>query len=577
MIIIYCIIVIFSSLLISKDYEFTSPYLNDSTLNNVDKLISYETISRDIKNSNDKAIFFQAVSYHIYKNTLSIEKETVKLVDNYSNLINDLEERLGIQPTKISYNLGSPIYETHFTLKKIDRKLIKSNFYLEHATKLKSQYLSFLRYRTDLINLCESRISELINELDNSSIDKIYGDLELDKQIILMNFTNISEFKKYDNFSHIFPEIIINRYKDRNDIYIEYSGKIEPDTNAITVNNLNKYLLDGTFNVKGSAILINYKLYSISDWSLLINETHECDIRDTNCMYDTFLFNLDQSISPLIKGVSYNDFSYKEKRTIIDKNLSNNHNNLFNKILDDFVVQKDYEFNIDFKGMEIGDNSQISTKEFDLKKHPKSVSSRKEKTNKLIKIFSDFILSPYDINIGNIEMDINKNDNAYVDLYVPVSYLVRDDDLKKSLKNFKYNNQKNKPNVNIYEFLYENYSFDDEQLQYLYSNSSEIFPVLFFTDVNGNIQKIIIDSWDTKYDNLYFGDYDVSRYEIFNQLFTIIESNNGLLFSLKNKEFRTDYKLTMPISVLDNYTRLTIKLFSRNDLDKYLPVSQLKF
>ena len=145
MIIIYCIIVIFSSLLISKDYEFTSPYLNDSTLNNVDKLISYETISRDIKNSNDKTIFFQAVSYHIYKNTLSIEKETVKLVDNYSNLINDLEERLGIQPTKISYNLGSPIYETHFTLKTIDRKLIKSNFYLEHATKLKSQYLSFLR------------------------------------------------------------------------------------------------------------------------------------------------------------------------------------------------------------------------------------------------------------------------------------------------------------------------------------------------------------------------------------------------------------------------------------------------
>ena len=54
MIIIYCIIVIFSSLLISKDYEFTSPYLNDSTLNKVDKLISYETISRDIKNSNDK-------------------------------------------------------------------------------------------------------------------------------------------------------------------------------------------------------------------------------------------------------------------------------------------------------------------------------------------------------------------------------------------------------------------------------------------------------------------------------------------------------------------------------------------
>ena len=69
----------------------------------------------------------------------------------------------------------------------------------------------------------------------------------------------------------------------------------------------------------------------------------------------------------------------------------------------------------------------------------------------------------------------------------------------------------------------------------------------------------------------------MSRYEIFNQLFSVIESNNGLLFSLKNKEFNTNYKLTMPISVLDNYTRLTIKLFSRKELDTYLPITELKF
>tara|TARA_B100002051_G_C16744555_1_gene646608 strand:- start:5542 stop:7275 length:1734 start_codon:yes stop_codon:yes gene_type:complete len=573
----FCIIIVFSSLIVSKDYEFSSPYLKDSTLNNTDQLLNYDSISKVIKNNYDKAIFFQAVSYHIYKNTLNIEQETIKLVDNYSNLINDLENRLGIQPTKISYNLGSPGYKTHFIFKTINRKLIKSNFYLTHVENLKNQYLSFLRYRSELINLCESRISELINELDNSSIDKIYGDLGLDKQIILMNFTNISNFEKYDNFSNIFPEIIMNRYKNRDDIYVDYSGKISPDTNTLSINNLNKFLLDGSFNIKGNTIMINYKLYSISDWSLLINKSQECDIRDTNCIYDTFLWNLEQSINPLLKGVPYNDFSNEDKTVIIKKNKTDNKDELFNKILDDFVVQKDYDFNIDFKGMDIGDNSQFNTKEFDFKNHPKSVSSRTEKTNKLLQIFSDFMLNPYNINIGNIEMNVNKSDNAYVDLNVPVSYSVKENDFKKSLKNFKYNNQKNKPNINIYEFLYENYRFQDIQLQDLYSNSSEVFPVLFFTDVNGNIQKIIIDSWDTRYENLYFGDYDVSRYEIFNQLFSVIESNNGFLFHLKNKEFNTNYKLTMPISVLDNYTKLTIKLFSRKELDKYLPITELKF
>jgi len=33
----------------------------------------------------------------------------------------------------------------------------------------------------------------------------------------------------------------------------------------------------------------------------------------------------------------------------------------------------------------------------------------------------------------------------------------------------------------------------------------------------------------------------------------------------------------MPISILDNYTQLTIKIFERSDLDSYLPINELKF
>jgi len=33
----------------------------------------------------------------------------------------------------------------------------------------------------------------------------------------------------------------------------------------------------------------------------------------------------------------------------------------------------------------------------------------------------------------------------------------------------------------------------------------------------------------------------------------------------------------MPISVLDNYTQLTVKIFRRSDLDAYLPINELKF
>ena len=37
-----------------------------------------------------------------------------------------------------------------------------------------------------------------------------------------------------------------------------------------------------------------------------------------------------------------------------------------------------------------------------------------------------------------------------------------------------------------------------------------------------------------------------------------------------------NYNVTMPLSILNNYTRLTVKMFSREDLDKYLTVDHLQ-
>ena len=93
----------------------------------------------------------------------------------------------------------------------------------------------------------------------------------------------------------------------------------------------------------------------------------------------------------------------------------------------------------------------------------------------------------------------------------------------------------------------------------------------------GNIQKIIIDSWDTKYDHLLFGEYDVSRINSFSPLLSVIQSDKNMNLNITKKEQEITYKVTMPVSVLDNYTRMTVKLFTRAQLDSYLPISELKF
>ena len=50
-----------------------------------------------------------------------------------------------------------------------------------------------------------------------------------------------------------------------------------------------------------------------------------------------------------------------------------------------------------------------------------------------------------------------------------------------------------------------------------------------------------------------------------------------MYLNIKEDSYTVYYKVIMPVSVLDNYTRLTIKIFTRSELDKYLPISELKF
>ncbi len=577
-----CQILMFCSILFSIDNSFSNSFLPDSIAMNVEKLLDFETISNSINNKNDKEFFYQSVSYHLYLQTLETEKHTKSIVDNYSDLINELEKRLEISPTIISHSLNSPIYQSHFEYKQINRKLVKSEYYRKQASKLKNQLLSFIRYQSEIINLCDDRIAELIYMLNEKTVNNIYGEFNLEKQLVVMNFTNLSDINKYEDFSSKFPEIISNRFKDRDDVSVMFSGRIDPDTEVFNGNNSDRYIVDGSFTINGFDMSINYKIYQLDNWKLISNSNVECDLRDIECIYDTFLWKFEQSLDTDLKGLTYDDFSNNEKKLILENSIKSNEfdfekDDLFSRILEDFVIQKDYDFNLDYKGMDFSNLIDNNSKEFDLKKHPMSSSIREEMTKELIDIILNFTSNPYEISIGDIEMQVNRTDNAYVDLTVPVSYKIKKDELNKLIKNFKFNTFKSNNLVETYEFINDNYTFNVQDKNLIYDFDNEIFPVLFFTDVNGNIQKIIIDSWDSSYDNLLFGDYDVNRYELFTHLFNLLDSSNGILFNIKNSTQNINYKLAMPVSVLDNYTRLTVKIFTREELNKYLPVTELSY
>ena len=73
-----------------------------------------------------------------------------------------------------------------------------------------------------------------------------------------------------------------------------YSGSIEPDLRKLISNESEsaKFLIDGSFLVDGYDITVNFKVYNINDWSLTADESLVCDIRDVDCVYDSFLWTL---------------------------------------------------------------------------------------------------------------------------------------------------------------------------------------------------------------------------------------------------------------------------------------------
>ena len=52
---------------------------------------------------------------------------------------------------------------------------------------------------------------------------------------------------------------------------------------------------------------------------------------------------------------------------------------------------------------------------------------------------NDQSIGQYDIEIGEMNMDFNKNDNAYVDLLVPVTFDINKNTFENSIKAFSYN------------------------------------------------------------------------------------------------------------------------------------------
>ena len=86
-------------ILFFTQFLFSEEIVDAKNITDIQLLLDYNSIARDIDNKTDKAEFYSDISFILYTTTLNLQDETKDILSQYTVLINDLEQRLDIDNT----------------------------------------------------------------------------------------------------------------------------------------------------------------------------------------------------------------------------------------------------------------------------------------------------------------------------------------------------------------------------------------------------------------------------------------------------------------------------------------------
>jgi len=394
--------------------------------------------------------------------------------------------------------------------------------------------------------------------------------------IYLMEFENQQNEFTNSHLTEALPDLIKENYKFREDIRVEYSGDIRPylEKNDFNQDNTIKGLIiNGRFLTINDEFFVEFEAYDIHNWKRLVRRQLFCPVNDIICVHDGFLMAIEYSISPFLTDAldidaTITSLEREPKKRAPGYDLDN----IDNKDIGSLENLDENEDNSVGGGSEKqGQYGDRFYREFNLmNSSPLPDISKIQNSKKLISILDQILTNPYDILIGELLLTSDPKISGVVIGEIPIEYSVRSSLAQELLNSLPHEKiMDNKGNV-ILQFSNSNFTFDDILLEKLALMKFQLMPVIFFNSKIGEIQFIILDSWNEKYSRLEFQHVSMLLENQFKPLFALTPGVDHIQLDLDVSTLRATYHFAIPKEKLGVYTKVAVKFMKEEELDELL-------
>jgi len=611
-----------------KTYQYSSKYLTDDIKESVDKLLEYENIAKKIKKSSERYKFYQAVSQEIAYKISDLKIKHRNKFEKYEKKLIKLEESYKVESGPLDFP-EAPKTTYKYKPIKITKNSVKKNTHQKQARKLKTIFLSLQDYYEEKEEIYKNHIKSLEHikkeKIEIPLIKGISAKSVTHPQLTtihIMEFDNLEENFRFNWLSKTLPNLIKEKYSIRPNVTIKYAGTIEPyiSEKKDDSNIKNNILINGSYFSKKDSIKIIVEVFDISTWVSIGRSIIVAESEDITDIYDQFIHTIGVILKPHLPP---NDYAYenvfgnenkdilnqskqisksnskldevvnsKTSSRVIEKELTpiiiqttsqeetvetsqsifEQAHNRINLALDELEIYADEYYEL---RQEETDRGQFGTRyfrEFDLKDRKYPVSVEKD-TKQFIKLLDDILENPYDVQIGEMEVLIDRRDLQMVTVQLPIDYSLKNNLIQEMFTNLPHKKVVNKNGNILLKFPEEHYKFSQEFMKKLSLMEFQITPIILLTDKVGKLQLAILDSWKKEFNKLQSTEVDFLKVNKFHPLLAVMQGENDIQISIDKSASTSIYRFSAPIEKLGDYSKVIVKFIPNDELESYISVT----